>query len=229
MIIINLLLIIVNNSAILNTKYRRRYFMKKEFNIIGFKKLAKILQMITNVLYWVSIIGMIVSIIAIPVLLLITHGDLTSENFFTGNLSISLDTARGLSFILPKRPLPVDVNLTRLFMSIIGTSFMCCMALMVIFRQVRDILKTVSTDTPFDRKNSTRLLNIGAILIGYSILFNILNSVILMNLIDAFKIYDINVKSSFDIFMLLTGLLMLILAGVFKYGAYLQNEYDTTL
>jgi len=29
--------------------------------------------------------------------------------------------------------------------------------------------------------------------------------------------------------MIMTGLLMLILSGIFRYGAYLQEEYDATL
>jgi hypothetical protein len=87
----------------------------------------------------------------------------------------------------------------------------------------------VSTGTPFEEKNSKRILNIGATLIGLSIVMNVFISAILMNIIDFLGVKDINISFGVDMFMLLTGILLILLSGVFRYGAYLQNEYDTTL
>lgn len=205
--------------------------MKKEFNVIGFKKLANILRIVMNIFYWISLGGIIISILAIPVVFFVTKGDLTANHFLNGNgsLTINLDTGRGLSFNLPKIAIPYTADFTRIIMSIIGTSAISCLAMMVIFRQIRDILKTVITGTPFEAKNSKRILNIGAILIGFSITFNVLISAILMNIIDTLSIRDINISSGVDMFMLFAGIFLIILSGVFKYGAFLQNEYDTTL
>jgi hypothetical protein len=56
-----------------------------------------------------------------------------------------------------------------------------------------------------------------------------MNGLVTVNIISLLKIERFNFNLSPDLFMLFTGILILILAGVFKYGAYLQNEYDTTL
>lgn len=201
--------------------------MKKEFNILGFKKLANILQIITNIFYQLSKVGTVLSILAIPVLLLITHGDLTVGHFTNGSLSFSLNGSNGLQFNLPK--IEATTDLTRVIISLIGMVFVYCLSLTVIFRQIRDILKTINHGTPFEEKNAKRLVNVGAVLIGGSILFKTITGLVITSIIDTFGIKNISYVGGIDMYLLLTGLLMLILAGVFRYGSYLQNEYDTTL
>jgi|GEM_PF-332606 len=203
--------------------------MKRDFNVLGFKKLANILRIIMNVLYWISLGGIVISVLAIPVLYFVTNGDLTANHILKGSLTVNLSNGRGLSFNYPQITVPPTADFTRIIMSIIGGTAIFCMAMMVIFRQLRDILKTVSTGTPFEAKNSKRILNIGATLIGFSIAFNVFISFILMNIVDTLDIKDLQITSGVDMFMFFTGILLIILSGIFKYGAYLQNEFDTTL
>ena len=97
------------------------------------------------------------------------------------------------------------------------------------FKQVRNILKTVETGTPFEKDNTKRLSKIGTVLIIGSFLFNAMNGLVTINIIKLFEWNKYSFVYSPDLFILFTGLLILILAGIFNYGAYLQNEYDTTL
>jgi hypothetical protein len=48
-------------------------------------------------------------------------------------------------------------------------------------------------------------------------------------MIQSFQITNLEINYTFDGTMLVTGFLILILAGVFKYGNFLQKEYDATL
>src|SRR5690242_14701274 len=99
--------------------------MKTEFNTVKFKKIANILRNTMNVFYWISLIGLIISVIAIPALLLITHGDLTVKHLINmnGSFSFQLDAARGISLLFPSQTIPADADLTRVIVSIIGTLF----------------------------------------------------------------------------------------------------------
>ena len=72
--------------------------MKKDFNIIGFRKLANILRIIMNIFYWIFLCGAIISILAIPILFFISHGDLSANHFLNGSTTVKLSTGRGLSF-----------------------------------------------------------------------------------------------------------------------------------
>ena len=94
---------------------------------------------------------------------------------------------------------------------------------------LRDLLKTVAQGVPFDKENPMRLVNIASVVIGGAFLFPALNELVAGRMIDTFLLKGFSLKYSADLFLLLAGLMMLIMAGVFKYGCYLQNEYDETL
>jgi hypothetical protein len=220
--------------------------MKKEFNTDKFKKLANVLQIIMNVFYWMAIAGMILAVIVVPVILLLTGGDLSVKHLFdmitgiakingvneisgSGSFNISLDTAKGFSIMLPNLTIPATADLTRVFISIVITMFIYCLSLAVLFKEIRDILKTVATNTPFEEMNSKRLLVIGTVLAVSSILFNFMTNIIFVSFLKMLDIKNIDVSGGIDMFMFLTGIFVLILSGVFKYGAYLQKEFDETI
>jgi hypothetical protein len=220
--------------------------MKKVFNTDKFKKLANLLQVIMNVFYWIAIAGMMLAVIIVPVVLLLTGGDLSVKHLFdmitgiakingvnevsdSGNFNISLDTVKGFSIMLPNLSIPSNADLTKVFISIVTTLFIYCLSLAVLFKEIRDILKTVATNTPFEETNSKRLLVIGSVLTVSSILFNFMTNIIFVSFLKMLDIKNIDVSGGIDMFMFLTGVFMLILSGVFKYGAYLQKEFDETL
>lgn len=71
---------------------------------------------------------------------------------------------------------------------------------------------------------------IGIVLLNASWIFKVIETVTASVIITAFSIPNISISYNIvDSTILFMGLLVLILAGVFKYGSYLQNEYDATL
>jgi len=62
-----------------------------------------------------------------------------------------------------------------------------------------------------------------------SVILKIAEGITAMAIIDSLEIKNVDVTFTVDGAMLLTGFLVLILAGIFRYGSYLQDEYDATL
>lgn len=102
-------------------------------------------------------------------------------------------------------------------------SLMC----LIIIYNLKLILKTVEDDHPFEKNNSKRLLIVAIVFIAGSIILKIAEGITALAIIDMLKIKNVSVVFSINGTMILTGFLVLILAGVFRYGSYLQNEYDT--
>jgi branched-subunit amino acid ABC-type transport system permease component len=48
-------------------------------------------------------------------------------------------------------------------------------------------------------------------------------------MIDILKIQNISTNYSINLVLILTGFMMFVLGGIFKYGSYLQHEYDETV
>ena len=101
--------------------------------------------------------------------------------------------------------------------------------LTILFNQISKVLRTVEIDKPFAKENAKRLTIIGAVLVIWSIVYRAAAVFVAWSIIHTFDIPNIQLNYSPDGFMLLSGLMMLILAGVFNYGNYLQQEYDSTI
>ena len=115
------------------------------------------------------------------------------------------------------------------FYAIIIRTSICGLVIAPFFYQLSLILKSVEKDKPFEVNNARRLTIMGVLLIAFSIVFRIGDYVILQSALNAVDIPNMTINYTFDKNGLLMGLLLFILAGVFKHGSYLQEEYDTTL
>ncbi|SHJ15714.1 DUF2975 domain-containing protein [Desulfosporosinus lacus] len=93
--------------------------------------------------------------------------------------------------------------------------------------QVVDILKSTLNDlTPFIMDNVKRLKKLAYSIIVYSVVADILSSILFSTLVT--RVYMLNL-SNIHLSGVLVGGLILVIADIFKYGVYLQNEFDTTL
>ena len=115
------------------------------------------------------------------------------------------------------------------FLALIPVVILGVAMLTVVLSQIRGILKTVESGNPFDELNSRRLSKIAMVVIIGSNVWNFVQSLVVKTVVETFNIPNIVENFSFDSTMFLLGLLILILAGIFKYGNYLQSEYDSTL
>lgn len=93
--------------------------------------------------------------------------------------------------------------------------------------QILNILKFTAKDiTPFIRDNAKSLKKLAYTIITYSVVADILANI----LCSAFVINIVTVDlSNIHLTGVLVGGLIFIIADIFQYGVYLQNEYDTTL
>ena len=187
------------------------------------RKTAKILRAIMDVFFWVTIIsGM--GIVSLCILVLI--GALTIPK--TESMTISLVLNGLISYKVDRSMYELPI-LRPVILRFIPTVSLVVLMAATIFRQVRNILKTVVQDCPFAEENAKRLFIIAFSLITGSVLINVAQSLLVVAAVQSLQINCLQVSYATDLTMLTTGLLILILAGVFKYGCFLQKEYDATL
>ena len=112
--------------------------------------------------------------------------------------------------------------LTGLFTIFINLSFV-----LYGINQVGNILKSTANDiTPFIMKNVKRLKKLAYTIIIYSVVVDLLSSLLCSILVT--KIYNLDL-SNIHLSGVLIGWLILIISDIFKYGVFLQKEFDTTL
>lgn len=94
-------------------------------------------------------------------------------------------------------------------------------------KQIVNILKSTATDiTPFIMDNAKSLKKLAYSIIIYSLVSDILSNILCSVLVT--KIFFVDL-SNIHLIRVLVGVLIFIIAEIFQYGVYLQNEYDTTL
>jgi hypothetical protein len=84
-------------------------------------------------------------------------------------------------------------------------------------------------DKPFEKENAKRISIVGIVLVFSSFLIPASEVFVARTLIDTLNIQNVNTNYSANIILILAGFLMFILSGIFKYGSYLQYEYDETV
>lgn len=98
-----------------------------------------------------------------------------------------------------------------------------------IHRLLAGILKRVKEGHPFAQENAAKITAIAVITLAGSLVVNLIQAAMAFAGIMVFDIPNISVNISPNLGMIFMGLLLLILAGIFKYGSYLQDEVDATL
>lgn len=200
--------------------------MNKKLDLAKYKRLAKYMQIVIKVFYAVSI-TVIIAAVAIGIYIIATPASSFGALAGTGgSLSLSLDNV----FMFKVDPqYATGENLKPVIASMCFMAATIGIILAIIFRQLELILGTVKNDKPFTAENSRRLSIIGATLMIGAFVKRIGECLVAYNIINTLKLFDVNVNYSADSSMIITGFIVLILAGVFKYGSYLQNEYDSTV
>ncbi len=193
---------------------------------VKMKMLAKVLKNASIILFWVAAALFGIFLLVNFVLIFIPGKDLILPANLSGSFSGSLN---GISIfrVNPQTNGNIMIKpvLQALFLWLtVGTAMVA-----VILFEVKRILKTVCEDNPFEKSNSKNLTVIACALIAGSLTVNIFASRFASEVIKALQIANMSLGYSIDLTLLLTGVLILILAGVFRYGNYLQEEVDSTL
>lgn len=108
---------------------------------------------------------------------------------------------------------------------------MICFAAAIV-RQLRGICANLRAGVPFAPDNAGRIRAMGLLVIISTIVKSVLFTVIGMLLADCVIVKGVELKArlgSLDLTGILLGLLILVLAEVFRYGAELQEERNLTV
>ena len=192
---------------------------------ISYKKVAKTVKVIFDISFWViAVLG------ALSLLSLIISSFIPDSSFMlTGDqlnhIRLSFDGM--LRFSVNKDQSYINLKPYLQSISLLIAVYSSMFA--IILYELRKILKTILLDRPFDKENSKGLTVIAVVLMIGSLFVNIARTSMASAFIKITKITGISINYNIDFSMLFYGILILILAGVFKYGCYLQEEYDATL
>jgi hypothetical protein len=192
---------------------------------VKMKMLAKILNVICKIVFWITAVGFVLFLLAGIIISLVPAKDVVVFVNMSGYLNATFGNTM-FKFIPPTNgQIMIKPFLQTLFMYI---SFGALMVSVILF-EVKGILNTVIADNPFEKGNSKKLTVIALVLVVESVIVPFLEERIVKTIIQTLQINNINVSYAIDGNLLFTGILILILAGVFQYGNYLQEEVDSTL
>ena len=193
--------------------------MLKKENRAKYLQLTKAASLIANISFWI-----IVCTLGLMLILgtLTFMGRLPLE--YINNASFSLDGAICFNLSDLNPALKQSVAASFFF-----TVSVFCFIYGAILYFILGILKSVRKGSPFIRENATRLSMIGYIFLVGAFVIGFAYAQIANIIITALQITSIKVSFQFNSEMFVSGLLFLIIAGIFRYGSYLQDEYDATL
>jgi len=201
-------------------------------NIRKIKKRASIIRKAINVILF---LGVILSFAALIVSAFLLFASPDKFNAVKGNLdwSINYSLTNGSHFFIniPFTLMqPLNSNMFSAKYAVI-TSFVIIFlrTALILYgiNQVANILKSTANDiTPFVLENVQRLKKLAYSIITYSVATDTLSN--LLYSVFVTKISSINL-SNIHLSGVLIGGLIFVIADIFKYGVFLQQEFDTTL
>ena len=184
---------------------------------------AKVLSRIFSVLYWISMVFLFVGAAFYIVQFFIP------ETFFTlqpRSSGFSFDNT--LYFLMNDNNFDL-INIKPLLQTFLPFAIVIVLMFIIGINRLIKILKNVDRGNPFSEDNAGSLAIIGIDLIVASFVVNLSQVVFISQVTELLKINNMRVNYSIDISFLMTGLLVLILSGIFKYGSFLKAEYDQTV
>jgi hypothetical protein len=203
---------------------------------IGSKSITNILFFIINVVWWLEWIAFsIVSLVFV-----ITS---FSQKYININLPISFSPVNFKSVAALNNDLlngslkVMNGNFSFLLHNSFRNTFICLIGLVAVFsfillitHQIKLIFASFSNNDPFNELNIKRMNLIGVLLIGFSFLELIFNIFIDQYLKSQFDWKEgMSLTAGYNVTYLLTGLILIIIAGIIKLGASLENETKLTI
>lgn len=193
-------------------------------NLVKYSKLSKSTYGIINVLFWI--------LFALTILVIL----LTIATRVFPNI-INLSDSDGSFRISPDNIIQFEIStgaisntrIVEIYSLMFAGSALLLILILLVLSQLRIILKNVVNENPFAEKNAKSIKNIGYVIIASSLVMPVTKAFLINKIIHAFNLSNVNVVYTINIEVLIIGILLLIVSAIFNYGAYLQQEYDTTL
>ncbi|HHT41848.1 MAG TPA: DUF2975 domain-containing protein [Firmicutes bacterium] len=190
-------------------------------------RLARTVNKVLKVFYFAGLIGLL---LVVGMLVLATLGPerfFAVERFRSGGFSLELNGL--VRYELRSANLSDGMSLRSVFQSIAGAAIVYALVFVYVLRRLREVLDTVVMGEPFHRDNPKRIRDIGLGVTAAAFLVPAANSWVAHQMIQSFSLSGFSIVYSPDVQIIFTGLLLLVLAGVFAYGCYLQEEMDQTV
>lgn len=186
------------------------------------KKLARLTRVLCRITIWATAIG--TALLAITVLV---------AYFVPPEHIKPLQNSGNLAFYIGGSAIPAEVftsiDALRVFLLTLLNRVAAGVIIYIIAAfHVMGLLKSVENGTPFAVENVKRLRRIGLVLMIGSIIIPSV-STFASAVTSHVNLLDVKGDSMFDLTLLLCGFLVLVLSGIFAYGARLQREHDQTV
>lgn len=203
-------------------------FMRATDYLDKYRKLVKVLRICTQIGYILSA-AMILILLPLAIYLSFAQngsismgiGDMSRMGYMDGVIRYNLSFAAGAV-----TPQSANTILKQMLFSIVVFAAVYG----AISFYLSGFLKAVENGVPFEKKNARRIFSIGLIFLVGSLFVGTAQASTANVIIHAMGLTEaMTVNYSANSTMISTGFLMLILSSIFRYGSYLQDEYDATL
>lgn len=204
----------------------------REENITTIKKRTEMIQKVLKIVFCIGVIALLVGLIVSVYLLFTSPEKFTAvKGNLNWNLSYHLANSSSFFISIPYKIMqPLDNNLFRAKDAFIASLISVIITILFVLygiKQILDILNFTSKEfTPFILENVKCLRKLAYSIIMYSAVAGLLTNILFSVFVT--KIFSLDL-SNIHVTGLLIGGLIFIIADIFKYGVYLQNEFDTTL
>lgn len=187
---------------------------------LGKKSASSVLKVVLDLAWYLGLAG-VVLLVLFQVYFLVGGPEL-----IPGSLQIETP---GLVFRFTDG-LPEPVTRTKFVVQFILVLLLMAVGLVVLY-QLRKIFATLAGETPFTGENVRRIRIIGIAVIAGALLNTIVHIMIGIYLSSIVRVpgLELSVNLKVDLNGILLGVVVIILAEVFRYGACLQEEQDLTV
>lgn len=193
---------------------------------IGFEKTIKLFQGLFNIFYWMVIIG-----------ILLVLGMMIGGILVHPHTLLDILTAKGATFYLHSYHSSYEIDINHIQNTKIRTLIInACIiveviliVLLFITLQIKRILQFTRNKQPFSKGCIKRIQYLAYGVIIYSLIIGLLGNIWDFLLVRTLQLSQTVISLNFNLEMMIMGFLLLFLSHIFKYGAYLQEEYDSTL
>jgi hypothetical protein len=200
--------------------------MKNKMNVKAYKKLTRIVRVIIQALFWIcAALGGLTILSNIVFIFIPQHFFELNDNIAR---HVTITTGGFLKYSYELAP-NIVMNLKPLINVISVLVIISSVLMLPILYQLNNILKNVENDLPFAPGNAHSLSIIGYMIAIGTFVLPLAEALVGTMIMNIIKVPNITVNYSINFYMLIMSFFIFILAGIFKYGNYLQQEYDTTL
>ncbi|VTR56730.1 Protein of uncharacterised function (DUF2975) [Actinobacillus pleuropneumoniae] len=195
----------------------------------GFKRMHTALK----IGYWGGI-GLFIAIVCFNLWIGLKHQELFSAEkgiahwFFSVPLSDTVTKSVMVPFTYFQPINPDMFNAKNAYLVVSLTQAMLVLfAYIYSICQIRYIIGSIlSGSSPFSLANATSLRRLGIVVILYSLLAKLVLNILICLFVT--RIFSINL-GGISLIGIIIGILVLFVSEIFKYGALLQEEHDSTL